>query len=534
MKKILFVSLLVSIIVLSQHCAPEKKISVTPQQMAKFNLAIMQADDYYQSGSYLSLKKAFEVYEHFVNFPALRHKTRIKFLKTALLLSLRQFELSIINHSYLKKAKNLVEVDPALSKFDFYIESVKFMSGYSGGNSNSYEKYDREDDQLDHFFDWVKDNAALLNEKLQKSAPYDEFFAYLYIAVNENFPYWIKNKQDVLPLKKIFAGSPLVQFKLSIFPKIDQSGLKNVISSATDFYEVYGFLGQSELLRGKTLTSEKNFLHMYDHIPNSIWNMLSLTKVYFILEEYDKCLEFNEKILKFSPSHRNALLGKAICLSFLGKHKEAISVCNTILQLGKYNIGESYYWLAWNEKELNKLYSAWKNAQTSKKYLVGHHELLFLSGIIAYKMEDFRQAEKEFKEALKMNPGYCEASYYLGSIYAKRDNWKTSGDHFQSSAQCSQRQETAIKNKIQEIENSSFAEERKQKHLKKKKLQLVSIRMSKATASYNAAASYFNAKMYTQALPLAQEAAKHPNFKKQAEELIVSIKHLMQRVRGFK
>jgi tetratricopeptide (TPR) repeat protein len=434
--------------------------------------------------------------------------------------------LSIINHSYLEKAKNLVKVDPALSKFDFYVESIKFMIGYSGGISNTYEKYDREDDQLDYFFDWVKDNATLLNEKLQKSAPYDEFFAYLYIAVNENFPYWIKNKQDILPLKNIFPGSPLIQFKQSIFPKIDQIGLKNVISSVTDFYEVYGFLGQIELLAGKILASEKNFLHMYEYIPYSIWNMLSLTKVYFILEEYDKCLEFNEKILNFSPSNRNALLGKAICLSFLGKHKEAISVCNTILQLGKYNIGESYYWLAWNDNQLNELDSAWKNAQTSKKYLVGHHELLFLSGIIADKMENFRKAEKEFKEALIKNPGYCEASYYLGNIYVKRDNWKISGDHFQASAQCSQRQETAVRNKIQEIENSSFTEGRKQKHLKKKKLQLVSIRLSKATASYNAAASYFNAKMYTQASSLAQEAAKHPNFKKQAEELIVSIKKL--------
>lgn len=526
MKKILFVSLLASVIVLSQHCAPEKKIAVTPQQMAKFNLATKQADNYYQNGSYLSLKKAFEIYEHFVNFPALRHKTRIKFLKTALLLSLRQFELSIINHSYLKKAKNLVKVDPALSKFDFYVESIKFMIGYSGGISNTYEKYNKDDDQLNYFFDWVKDNATLLNEKLQKSAPYDEFVAYLYIAVNENFSYWIQNKQDVLPLKKIFPGSPLIQFKLSIFPKIDQIGLKNVISSVTDFYEVYGFLGQSELMRGKTLTSEKNFLHLYDHIPYSIWNMLSLTKVYFILEEYDKCLEFNEKILKFSPSHRNALLGKAISLSFLGKHKEAVSVCNTILQLGKYNIGESYYWLAWNQNELKDLYTAWKNALISKKYLIGSHELLFLSGIIAYKRGDFEQAEREFKEALKLNPGYCEASYYLGNIYAKRDNWKISGEHFQASAQCSQRQETAIRNKIQEIENSSFAEERKQKHLNKKKLQLVSIRLSKATASYNAAAIYFNAKMYKQALSLAQEAAKHPNFKKQAEELIMSIRHI--------
>ena len=79
-----------------------------------------------------------------------------------------------------------------------------------------------------------------------------------------------------------------------------------------------------------------------------------MASIYFAFEELEKSLEFYEKTLAMAPAHRDALLGKAMCLSYLGRHQEAILVCNKILTLGKYYLGESHYWLAWNLNELEQ------------------------------------------------------------------------------------------------------------------------------------------------------------------------------------
>ena len=523
MKQAPIYTALLLISVLLHSCAPSRKIEVTPQQVEEHNAAMVQADELYARGSYLSLKQAFRIYEARIGFPSILQKHKNRYLKTALLLALRQYELGIVDEDYIKKAEVHIMTDPSVRDYALYIRAVKSMIDYSLGMSKTETI---GESQLNDYLDWIKDNAAALNEQLSKSAPYEEFFAYLYIAVNEYFTHWIEDKPNYDILKRNFSGSPLIRYKLSIFPEVEQEGLQRLVNEDPEFVEAYQFLGQIELMQGKTLSAEKYFLYAYEKIPRSAAVILSLTRIYFILEEYDRCLDHNEKVLALAPTNRDALLGKAISLSILGRHQEAKGVCRTLLDLGKYYIGEAYYWLGWNDNELKEFDLAWENVEKAKNYLIGHHELHFLAGIIAFEKKDLKRSEEEFQEALGLNPGYCEAHYYIGSIYAKREEWKDSGSSYETSARCSAGQEATIRKKIEEIENSAFDEARKTKHINKRKLQLINIRLSKATAAYNAAASYYNAKMKQKALSMALEASKHPNFKKQSEELIERIRLL--------
>ena len=516
------ISLLI-VSILMHSCAPSKKIEVTPQQMEKHKAAIAQADLLFLQGSYLSLKQANEIYKNQIDFPAVNTADKKKLLKTSILLALRQFELGIAGEDFLDEAEKRISADTTLSEYALYTRAVKSMLDYTLGMSKSDAI---GESQLSRYLDWIKDNAIGLNEKMKKSAPYDIFFAYLYIAVNEYLPHWIEDKPNYESLKSIFKDSPMIQFKLSIFPEVDQAGLEQLIANVPDFWEAYQFLGHIELMQGKTLDAERFFLKAYTPIPNSTAIILSLTRIHFLLEEYDRCLEFNEKVLNLAPSNRDALLGKAISLSILGRNEDAKAVCRKLIELGKYYIGEAYYWLGWNDNELKSFEAAWENVEKAKNYLIGHHELHFLSGIISFEKDDLKRSDKEFREALKLNPGYCDAHYYIGSIYAKKESWKESGVSYEASVRCGTSQEMAIRNKIEEIENSAFTEDRKAKHINKRKVQLVTIRLSRATAAYNAAASFHNAELKQKALVMAQEAAKHPNFKKQSEELIERIKLL--------
>ena len=137
---------------------------------------------------------------------------------------------------------------------------------------------------------------------------------------------------------------------------------------------------------------------------------------------------------------------------------------------------------------------------------------------------DDQDAEKNFKESLELNKKDCEACFYLGSVYSRKEDWEKSGEYFKKAADCNLLTENSLQKKIQEVQDSTFSEARKKKHLTRKKIQLEKIRLTRATAFYNAAAGYFNFGLGEKALPLAEKASKHSSLKEKAEELIQNIK----------
>ncbi len=115
-----------SIIILFALSCIRKKPEFSSQQLEKFNLLSSEADMFYESGSYVSLKKAFVIYEDQQTFPAFQNRTLRKLVKTALLLAIREYELSIIGDEYLTKALDLIDSFPVLSEFSSYAAIVFF------------------------------------------------------------------------------------------------------------------------------------------------------------------------------------------------------------------------------------------------------------------------------------------------------------------------------------------------------------------------------------------------------------------------
>ncbi len=386
-KRLRFIFFLSFVALISFLCSP-KKPEFSPQQMAKFNHLSTEANVLFEKGSYVSLKKAFTIYQDQLAYPAFQNRTLIKLVRTALLLAIRENELSIID----------------------------------------------EEDDLTRFL--------------------------------HQFP-----------------NSPLIQYKLSVFPKFDQKRMEALLQNDPEFYEAH-----------------------------------------FFLEEYDLSLEYNEKILALAPEYRDSLLGKAICLGYLGRHEEALDILDRLIQLGMYLMGESHYWMAWNLHELGQLESAWENVKRASNYLIGHSEVHSLAGIIAFDMSKVEASEEQFKKALWLNKGDCEASFYMGKIYSLRNEWVQSGIHFENAALCNAGMERALQQKIKELEESALFPSRKEKLIIKKKIQIRKVQVTKATAFYNAAAGYFNVGQNEKALELAQNAGDSKALKSKVEELINKIK----------
>ena len=353
--KLLKLIAILSFVFISFFCS-QKKPEFSPQQLVRFNLLSSEADLLYERGTYTSLRKAFAIYEDQQTFPSFQSRTLRKLAKTALLLAMRENELFIIGDKYLTKALDLIDSYPELSEFSSYAAIVLFSSRKGTGipRRGLRGQYNR-----DEYYEWMKKNIVPLNADLKDKAETDVFYAYFYLSLNAEFPYNTSEEDDFSRFLQLFPNSPLIQYKLSIFGKFDQKMMEALLQNDPEFFEAHYFLGDMSLNLGNTLTAEKSLLQAYEFIPSSISVLTELTKIHFFLEEFDLSLEYNEKILFLAPEYRDSLLGKAICLGYLGRHEEALDILNRLIELGMYLMGESHYWLAWNEHELGQLEPAW-------------------------------------------------------------------------------------------------------------------------------------------------------------------------------
>jgi tetratricopeptide (TPR) repeat protein len=509
------------LIFLLSGCVSEKKPEVTTLHLIEYNKITKQADELYSRGCYICLKRAYELYEDALSLPVFQKKNTEKFFKTAILLGLRERELGILQETYFPKAEAILAASPYLEEHSALLKIASTIPRQTVGVVGDFVE---TGDRVVVSMDEVKADLKNWTEFLKNKSGLEDIYAYLKIGFLSTFSYLVKEQIDKESIEQAFPDSPLIRFKLALLPKGNPLNLEKLTQDDPQFYEAFFFLGQKAFDRRMLVTAEKNFLKAYEQIPESSSLVISLASIYFAFEELEKSLEFYEKTLALAPFHRDALLGKAMCLSYLGKHEEALDVCNKIIDLGKYYLGESHYWLAWNQNELEEWEAAWENIEKSKKYLIGHAEVFFLAGLIAFNQKRLDEAEKNLVEAHKRDDENGDPAYYLGKIKNIQKDWLNAGAYFESASRRYEVTENTIRERIKAIQDSAFSEERKKKHIARKTSQLRKMQLTKATSWYNAAAGFYNAGFPKKASQLAEKAASHNALKEKAEELLQLIK----------
>jgi tetratricopeptide (TPR) repeat protein len=515
-KTIRILLLFFPVIFLFDSCAPQKS-KVSPQQLVEYQKIIKEADSLYGQGAYTCLQRALSLYEEALSVPVYQKLNREKLLRTSILLGIREKELGFLEDTYLKKASTLISNFPSLADYSIILKIASTLPRKTAGIVGDLV----EDGQRVVIpFDEVRENFTGWLTFLKQKSKEDTLYAYIYIAFCAAFHYLMEEEPHFTSIREAFADSPLIRYVFSINSTESQKDLERLIQEEPRFYEAYYFLGQIASKRGWLIKAEKNFLKAYQKFPDSSSIMISLASLYFAFEELELSLDYYEKAIEIAPNYRDALLGKAMCLSYLGRHHEAIETCNIMRTLGNYHLGESHYWLAWNQNELGELENAWENIETSKKYLIGYGQVYALAGTIAFNQKKIDEAEKNFLEACKQDASNGDPPYYMGKIKAIREDWLNSGAYFERAGSNYQIKEELIQKRIKEIENSSFSQDRKKKHLARKKAQLNRLQLTKATAWYNAGAGYYNAGMKQKAHELVRKALSHKALKDKARELL--------------
>jgi tetratricopeptide (TPR) repeat protein len=363
---------------------------------------------------------------------------------------------------------------------------------------------------------------------LRTKALVDDYYAYLYVAFFSGYGLYAEKKDElVADLLARYPQSVLMKYKNAIYPRSNPDALQALIQTEPEFYEAYYNLGELAIGAQTLLEAEKQLLKAFEGLPESPQVTIYLGSIYMATEEFEKSLDFYDRTIALSPQYRDALLGKGICLSTMGRYTEALAPLARIVELQFYMLGESHYWLAWNYHALKDDAKAEDEIEQSKTRLPMNSEVFGLSGTIAFDRGELAKAEKEFLEALKYNGSNTEALFSLGRLYAQKEMWKESAGYYETSALVFDRNEGVIAEKIDQIKKSTLSEERKARLLAKKDQQLRITQATKATAFYNAAASLFNTRdsgSKAKAADLATRAAAHPQTKEKAEALLKQIK----------
>jgi len=514
--------LLAAILVAAAGCAAAGKRTVAPVVPAvDWKARIAEADALFTAGHYLGLAGALRTYGEALAVPGLDPAVAEKYIRAAIALEMRGKDIGVLTSGVPPEASSLIAADGALARYAGWIELVTGLASKIKGRPGLDPAGGRT---FEAQLDWAGTRVPVLDRELEAAAGTDDLAAALRLALRADFGFKFTDKLEALSYVDLHPESRFVAFQAAMSPAFDFDRLEALLKRDPGFAEVDYFLGEAALLAGKLLTAERHYLAVQAKIPESLSVLISLAKVAFQMEETETCLEWNEKALALLPTYRDALLGKGLALGYLGRNEEALAVLGRLLELGTYYMGEGHFWSAWNLDELGRYEEARQAIERAKVFLVDVVDVHTLSGIIAYKQGRLDDAEKDLLQALRLNSAEADAAYHLGRLYADRKDWLNSAIYFAGAALAYEDKERGLEDKVKEIEASEMAPERKARLVVKKKVQILSTQLTKATCQYNGAAGYHNIGSFERALELARQAAANPAFAEKAADLIKMIR----------
>lgn len=228
---------------------------------------------------------------------------------------------------------------------------------------------------------------------------------------------------------------PLLQYRIGTCRSA--SHLESLRAGYPEFADADLPLGRNALDSSQPDQEEalRRFAAAAEAFPASPVILASIGSVRQDREEWSDALVAYDAALALVPTHRDALLGRAVALSNLSRHDEAIAATNRLVELGTWYLGGAYFWRAWNEYHLNRLAEARADLDGAKARSASPATLA-LSGLVAWRQGDLALAARDLEDALRIDAGQCESAVYLGGVQLAREQWTEAAGSFQHAGQC--------------------------------------------------------------------------------------------------
>ena len=490
-------------------CAAGPKPEPSPVTLAP---RLAEAEALAARGAYTTLKRAWRIYDDLSVDPRSRATAALPFLKTSLLLALREKDLGFDTKIYLPRALRLLAENPGLAAFRPFSEIVGLMPLRTRGILADINPIFATAE--------VQKRLLALGPELKARAATDEFTAVFWSAWASSGDRWAPGYEDAEAYLRVFPDSLLLRHRTALAAPGRTEVLWEILAREPEFGEVHFHLGEAALAEGHLLRAEQEFLQAASVIPESAQCAVLLAAIYAATEEWDKSLSFYGRTLELQPGYRDAVLGEAICLSALGRLDESDARLRHLLELGFWLIGEGHYWLARNAHAAGREPDALAHADEAKGRLPTSTEVFSLAGSAALAMGELGRAEKDFREALQYGASNTEALLGLAELTGRRGAWPEAADCYERAAAVLESQAAALEKKIEEIAASTMAAERQAKMKARRASQLERARTDAAESWLGAAVARLNSGDRGGAARAAEKAARHPGARVRAEELL--------------
>lgn len=424
-----------------------------------------------QRGCYRCLEQAHQA--------ALGAGDRVRIFETALLLAARAKELGIPFAAWLSHA---TAATPAGADWSDYLAIVR-----------SLRTDQLADDRDVVLLDTMKNRAtpetvAAWRADLASGAGSSLLRTYLELSL---ICQYIVDDRNVTIAAAVqhFPDVPLIEYRAGACGPTQAPHLTAVREAVAEFADVDFALGRYALDIPRQPDQEealRRFTAARAAFPESPAILASLASVRRDREEWADALEAYDAALTLVPTHRDALLGRVVTLSHLGRHDEAVAAAARVIELGSWFTGEAYYWRAWNEYHMTRMDEA--RADTDRaKGLMHNASVLVLSGMIEWHERRLDESEAELQDALTLDAGQCEAAFLLGTVRAERRMWTSGAAAFELAQRCYDLSVTLRREAIARITAGPGSQEGKARLIGRQERALVEEAQHRDEAAQNAA-----------------------------------------------
>ncbi len=466
-------------------------------------------------GCYRCLLEAQALYENLLQTAPGAATTGV--FQTALLIGLRERELGLLGKGSFERAAELAAAPTAPAWWPIFVAVADASPWQTVGLPKAFLD-EAAAARRDSFQD--RDNW---NAVLQPLVPSNPVAAYLYLSLNCRRRGWSEQPPELAEVLTSHDDTLFVRYRQARCG----GGLVELSSIQTlepRFTEMEYFLGRRARRDRDHALAGIHFQAAYQDWPDWPAPTLALGDLAFAAEDFQGSLRYYDEMLALVTDQRDALLGKAIALSYLERNSEALPLLDRLVELGQWYLGDAYFWRAWNRFVLASIEPAREDIEQSKNYRSAA-EVFTLSGQIALEQRRLQDARRELETALERNGAYCDAAFHLGRVHIEEARWPDTGQAFGHAAQCYVDEGEELAANLWRLRRDpAVPEDRRARLLPRHEARLATAHRQAASSAYNAALGYVNAQMLDDATTFAEQASSHPDFTERATALLGRIR----------
>ena len=334
-----------------------------------------------------------------------------------------------------------------------------------------------------------------------------------------------------------YESLPLVRFRLSVCGSPGAPAPATIRAANSRFLDTLPWEARRAMIGSPTepidlYKAAELIGEAHARFPESSWITMTWARINQSIAEFELALNGFDSVLESSATHRDALLGRMTSLSYLLRHQEAIVTATRMIELGTWNIGDAYYWRAWNHYNLKAYEPAWTDVETAIKML-SNSNVYMLAGLIAYSRTDSPTAILRFDRSFDLDGSNCDAVWMAGLGHVDQQAWPLASPKFSRGMSCftsaAARARADLVNLDAEVKRAGGTfnppgRETRQRTKLNRDREVAEERA--AQSAFNAAQGYARLGQKAPALTHVEFAIAHPRMKEKGEVLKAAIEKM--------